>query len=160
MRPFDVKLQPQSYKPMERRIVEESWILVTCSGCTGKVIYVGKDIAGLAVAYGVSVSEHVIQVNPDPDEVDPGYSFAFLASESHWGNLLAQGIYASVVNHITPEHLLAIPVALPLRPNQKAIADHVRAAGDSRTDANREIHTRNRLCVTAASADFSSTDET
>jgi len=73
------------------------------------VLYIGDDIAGFPVREGVAVSEHVIRIIPDIDEVDPGYLFSFLASELVGKVLLAQGIYASVVTHITPDHIRSYP---------------------------------------------------
>jgi type I restriction enzyme M protein len=136
VRPFDVKWQPLAYKPIQRHLIEKGWILVTRSGSTGRVLYVGDNIAGFSVSDGVAVTEHVIRIIPDPDEVDPGYLFSFLSSESVGKVLLAQGIYASVVRHITPEHIRAIPVPLPPREIQEAIGNKVREAEKMRSQAN------------------------
>jgi hypothetical protein len=139
VRPFDVKWQPRAYKPMERHLVERGWILVTRSGSTGRVLYVGDDIAGFPVKDGVAVSEHVIRIIPDPNEVDPGYLFSFLASEGMGKVLLSQGIYASVVKHITPQHIREIPVPIPDADTQKAVGDKVRTAESLRSQANVSI---------------------
>jgi hypothetical protein len=141
VRPFDVKWQPRAYKPVQRHLVQQGWILVTRSGSTGRVLYIGDDIAGFPVREGVAVSEHVIRIIPDIDEVDPGYLFSFLASELVGKVLLAQGIYASVVTHITPDHIRAIPVPLPPPEVQKDIGDKVREAERMRSKANMSIRT-------------------
>lgn len=139
LRPFDVKWQPRAYKPTARHLIEPGWILITRSGSTGRVVFAGEDLAGFRVRDGVAVSEHVIRVVPDPAEVDPGYLFAYLSTEKIGKVLLAQGIYASVVKHITPEHIRAIPVPLPPKSVQKAIGDKVRAAETARGRANKSV---------------------
>lgn len=138
VRPFDVKWQPKAYKPIEKHLARQGWILVTRSGSTGRVLYIGDDIAGFPVKDGVAVSEHVIRIIPDLNEVDSGYLFSFLSSNV--GKvLLAQGIYASVVKHITPEHIKAIPIPLPPDEIQKTIGDKVREAEKMRSSANMKI---------------------
>ncbi len=141
VRPFDVKWQSRKYKPMERHLVETGWILVTRSGSTGRVVYVGDDLAGFQIAEGVAVSEHVIRIIPDTEQVDPGYLFAYLSTEGVGKVLLAQGIYASVVRHITPEHIRAIPVPLPPAELQREVGDRVREAERRRGEANQIIRT-------------------
>ena len=162
VRPFDVKWQPKAYRPMQRHIVQTGWILVTRSGSVGRVLYVGDDIAGFSVQNGVAVSEHVIRIIPDPDEVDPGYLFSFLSSENIGKVLLAQGIYASVVKHITPEHIRAIPVPLPARNIQNEIGKRVVVAEQMRSRANESIRILQTVIERAVSEkkfERNSTDE-
>jgi len=139
VRPFGVKWQPKAYSEIRNHFVQEGMILVTRSGSTGRVIYVADELAGFSVADGVTVTEHVIRIKVDPMEVDPGYLFAVLANEELGHVLLAQGVYASVVQHITPEHIKAIPIPMPSFDIQKKIGDRVREAERQRTSANRAI---------------------
>ncbi|MBK1667653.1 hypothetical protein CKO28_06350 [Rhodovibrio sodomensis] len=133
VRPFDVKWQPRAYKAAWKHVVDKGWILVTRSGSVGRVVFVGDVLAGFPVKDGVAVSEHVIRIIPDEDEVHPGYLFAFLASET--GKiLLGQGIYASVVQHITPDHVKAIPVPIPDEKTQKEIGEAVYKAERQRAE--------------------------
>ncbi len=138
-RGFDVKWQPRAYKPVQGHLVEEGWILVTRSGSTGRVLLVGKNLAGFEVDRGVAVSEHVIRIVVDENLVDPGYLYAYLSSESVGRVLLSQGIYASVVQHITPQHVKDIPVPLPPPAAQKRIGDRVRAAEAASMAAGTEL---------------------
>lgn len=139
VRPFDVKWQPRNYPPLAECLVESDWVLITRSGSTGRVLYIGKDLAGFPTDAGVAVSEHVIRIVPDPEEVDPGYLFAFLSTDDIGRSLLAKGIYASVVEHITPDHVKAIPIPLPSKDIQREIGDKVRAAEAARNVANEAI---------------------
>ena len=153
VRPFDVKWQPRSYRPMTHHMIESGWILVTRSGTTGRVLYVGDEIAGFPVNQGVAVSEHVIRIVPDAGEVDPGYLFAFLSTDDIGRTLLAQGIYASVVEHITPQHVKDIPIPLPPRTVQKTIGDQVRAAEAQRLSVNQAIRTAQTVIGNAVSGE-------
>jgi len=138
-RPFDVKWQPKAYRPAQGHLVKKGWILVTRSGSVGRVVYVGDDLAGFSVSDGVAVTEHAIRVIPDPSRVDPGYLFAFLSTHEFGEVLLTQGIYASVVEHISPDHIKDIPIPLPEFGIQRQIGDRVRAAEKKHHSANAEI---------------------
>jgi hypothetical protein len=59
-------------------------------------VYVGSHLTGYDVASGVAVSEHVIRIIPDPEEIDPGYLYALLPSRVgtillNQGNLCLRG---------------------------------------------------------------------
>lgn len=51
--------------------------------------------------------------------------------------LLEKGIYASVVDHITPDFVATIPIPRLAPEKEKAIADAVRIAEQKRDEANR-----------------------
>lgn len=130
VRPFDLKYQPKDYAPAQKHFVHKDWILITRSGSTGRVVMVTDSMDG------AMVSEHVIRVICDKSIVDPYYVYAYLSSEI--GKVLLQkGIYASVVDHITPEFVSTIPIPR-LKPEiEKKIADKVREAERKRDEANR-----------------------
>ncbi|MCW2767949.1 MAG: hypothetical protein JWO11_3908 [Nocardioides sp.] len=86
--------------------VKSGWILVTRSGSTGIVSSVPEAWDGFAM------SEHVIRIVPNPEKLDPAYLEVYLRSEIGQ-SLLARGIFGSVIDEITPEHIAAMPVPLP-----------------------------------------------
>jgi type I restriction enzyme M protein len=87
--------------------VREGWLLVTRSGSTGIVSSVPKPWDGYAM------SEHVIRIEPDDELLPAGYLEAYL--RSHLGqSLLAQGIFGSVIDEITPEHISQLPIPVPM----------------------------------------------
>lgn len=130
IRPFDIKYQPNDYGPSKNHFVEKNWILITRSGSTGRVVIVNDEMAGKMV------SEHVIRVICDEDLIDPYYVYAFLASNKVGKVLLGKGIYASVVDHISPQFVRTIPIPRLLPKKEKEIADAVRAAEAKRAWAN------------------------
>ena len=131
IRPFDLKYQPRDYKPAAKHFVNKDWILITRSGSTGRVVMVTDSMAG------TMVSEHVIRVICDESIVDPYYVYAYLATEDIGKVLLEKGIYASVVDHITPDFVATIPIPRLSPDKEKAIADKVREAERKRDEANK-----------------------
>lgn len=133
VRPFDIKYQPSDYKPARNHYVDKDWILITRSGSTGRVVMVTDSMAG------TMITEHVIRVICDPNLIDPYYVYAYLATEKIGKVLLERGIYASVVDHITPDFVATIPIPR-LRPEkEKEIADKVRKAEMLRDKANSDF---------------------
>ena len=140
VRPFDIKYQPKDYTPARKHFVEKDWILITRSGSTGRVVMVTDSMAG------TMVTEHVIRVICDPELIDPYYVYAYLATEDIGKVLLEKGIYASVVDHITPEFVATIPVPRLAPEREKEIADRVRQAEKMRDQANKDfVFERNQI---------------
>lgn len=131
IRPFDLQYQPRDYAPAAKHFVEKDWILITRSGSTGRVVMVTDSMAG------TMVTEHVIRVICDETIVDPYYVYAYLATDSIGKVLLEKGIYASVVDHITPDFVATIPIPRLSPEKEKAIADKVRESERKRDEANR-----------------------
>ncbi|NIU87226.1 MAG: hypothetical protein GWN56_08040 [Nitrosopumilaceae archaeon] len=130
IRPFDIKYQPIDYRPARNHVVEKDWILITRSGSTGRVVIVGDELDG------TMITEHVIRVIIDPNLINPYYVYAYLASENIGKVLMEKGIYASVVDHISPEFVSTIPVPRLNPKLEEKIAQDVRIAEKERTLAN------------------------
>ena len=131
VRPFDLKYTPKDYKPAAKHFVEKNWILITRSGSTGRVVMVTDNMAG------TMVSEHVIRVICDETLIDPYYVYAYLSTNNIGKILLERGIYASVVDHITPDFVATIPIPRLKPEKEKEIAGKVRAAEKKRDEANK-----------------------
>lgn len=133
IRPFDLKYQPVDYRPARNHFVKPGWILITRSGSTGRVVMTPQSMDGCMV------SEHVIRVVCDELEVDPYYVYAFLSSEGVGKVLLEKGVYASVVDHISPDFVATIPIPRLAPEEEKAIADEARQAELMRDKANQAL---------------------
>ena len=106
---------------LEGLAVKEGWILITRSGTTGIVSSVPSRWDGYAI------SEHVIRIVPS-EKVDPEYILAYLKTPQCQA-ALAQGIFGSVIDEITPETIENIRVPIPKdRALYDAIVKKVRAA--------------------------------
>lgn len=86
--------------------VRDGWLLVTRSGSTGIVSSVPP------VWDGFAMSEHVIRIVIDEEKVPANYVEAYLRSAMGQA-LLAQGIFGSVIDEITPEHIASMPIPIP-----------------------------------------------
>ncbi len=135
VRPFDLKYQPRDYAPARNHFVEKDWILITRSGTTGRVVMVNEAMAGKMV------TEHVIRVICDPNLVDPYYVYAVLASDKIGRQLLDKGIYASVVDHISPQFVSTIPIPRLSSEKETEIANAMRKAEEMRAKANFTMET-------------------
>ena len=130
VRPFDIKHQPKISKVVKQHIVEKDWILITRSGSTGRVVIVNDFLAGSMV------SEHVIRVICDKEQIDPYYVYAFLACGKLGKILMQKGIYASVVDHLTPSFIGTLPIPRLEPAEEKRIAESIRQAELKRAEAN------------------------
>jgi hypothetical protein len=96
---------------ISRRVVTENpqltirkdWSLITRSGSIGRMAYARPDMDGLAC------SEDVLRVVPHPEQILPGYLYAFLSSK--FGvPLVVGGTYGAIIQHIEPHHVASLPV--------------------------------------------------
>ena len=58
---------------------------------------------------GMSTSQHIMKVLPDPKKAPSGYVFAFLSSR-YGVPLITSGTYGSIIQSIEPEHIADLPV--------------------------------------------------
>ena len=63
--------------------------------------------------------------------------YAYHSTENIGKVLLEKGIYASVVDHITPNYVATIPIHRLSPEKEKEIADAVREAEKKRDEANK-----------------------
>jgi type I restriction enzyme M protein len=86
--------------------VEKGWILVTRSGSTGIVALVPPAWESFAI------SEHVIRIVPDESKLPGAYLYAFLKTD-HAQAVIRRGVFGSVIDEISPDHLGEMEVPLP-----------------------------------------------
>ena len=133
-RPFDIKYQPKNYAPAKNHFVKKGWILITRSGTTGRVVMVNDEMDGKMV------TEHVIRVICDETIINPYYVYAVLSSDKIGRQLLDKGIYASVVDHISPQFVSTIPIPRLTGDLEEQIAEKVKKAEELRSKASSIIN--------------------
>jgi hypothetical protein len=134
----DKWLMPDGPKMAELR-VRTGWILVTRSGSTGIVSSVPPAWDGYAM------SEHVIRVVPSEGGIAPEYLLAFLRSR-HGQEQLARGVFGSVIDEISVEHVGDIDVPLPDKDSVMArVTALVKTAEQTRQDAIAAITEATKL---------------
>lgn len=106
----------------------EGTTLITCSGTIGRMAYVRPDMAG------IWSSQHIMKVVPDPEQIPPGYLYAFLSSR-YGVPLIVSGTYGAIIQHIEPQHIAALQVPRLDQPTEEAIAAKVEAAARARSQA-------------------------
>ena len=111
-------------------LVKRGWILVTCSGTIGRTCFVWHNFENYAA------SQHILRVLPDNDQIDPGYLYAFLASDYGYFQTI-RFRHGSVIDEITDKQLKKVIVPVPSRTQQKEIGDVVRLAYEKRAEALR-----------------------
>ena len=104
--PADVKYLSRTYHKLEKWIIREGWILVTCSGTIGRTTICPKEWNKWAA------SQHILRVIPDEKKCPSGYLCAFLASPLGQVQLTAN-IYGAVVDELTEEQAESIVVPVP-----------------------------------------------
>lgn len=99
----DKKLSKSNTSNFNDLVLKEDWILVTCGGTIGTVVYVNNYLSKKLA------SQHILRVIPK--DLSSYYLFAFLSSEI--GQKLIQSFtYGSVIPQIEPHHLRLVPIPI------------------------------------------------
>lgn len=127
-------LSPNDPK-LESLRVSSGWLLVTRSGSTGIISSVPPKWDGFAM------SEHVIRIVPNIEKFDPAYIQAYLRSE-HGQEQLSRGVFGSVIDEITPEHIGQLEMPIPLSSELlESVTSRVRQAEEARQIAIEGLFT-------------------
>jgi len=109
--------------------IQEGWVLISCSGTIGNVVYVSKTLSKFMV------SQHAIRIVTDY----PGYVYSFL--KSHIGRaLVRENIYGAVISEIEPEHIANVPIPDPPPILKKRIHDLVMESYNLRDESNELLN--------------------
>ena len=104
----DIKLISRKYTPdMEDKILKKGWILISCSGTIGNTVFTNEQHAEKLA------SQDVIRIIPN-NILRTGFVYSFL-STSYGYNLLTQGTFGAVIQHIEPQNVEQIPI--PIMPD-------------------------------------------
>lgn len=97
----DKKLSKKT-KGIEKLKLKKDWILCTCGGTIGNVVYVDSEIAKC------TASQHILRLIPN-EKIQSGYLYALLSSEI--GNeMIKSYTYGSVIPQIEPHHIELLPI--------------------------------------------------
>jgi hypothetical protein len=124
------KLISKKYtRQLNEQLLAKDWILISRSGTIGNTVYTNEIFEGKAG------SEHIMRVVPN-GKVLSGFLYSYLSS-SYGYNLLTQGTFGAVIQHIDDEHIAHIPV--PIFPKEKQVQIHnlITEAATLRVEANR-----------------------
>ena len=143
----DEKLISRKYTDnIEDKRLKKGWILISCSGTIGNCAFTNAQHAEKLA------SQHVIRINPN-NMLKPGVIYAFLASKYGY-SMLTQGTFGSVIQHIEPENVKAIPI--PNFPDvlQKKVDDLIQESAKLREEASVMIRKAKSILLNYCNADF------
>ncbi len=111
----------------EDKALKKGWTLISCSGTIGNCAFANAQHAEKLA------SQDVIRVSPN-NILREGVIYAFLASKYGY-SMLTQGTFGSVIQHIEPENVKAIPI--PQFPDsfQKEVDDLMQESARLREEA-------------------------
>jgi type I restriction enzyme S subunit len=117
-------------KQVDKLRIGKHWILVSCSGTLGNVVFTNDDFTD-------KIGTHdLIRIIPSEDGIKSGYLYAYLASKYGY-SLLVQSSYGGVIQHIEPHHIKDLPIPLLPDKQQEEIHQLIVDAAQLRVEANR-----------------------
>lgn len=133
----DAKMVSKKLTPnIQEQLLEKDWILISRSGTIGNTAYTNEIYAQKLA------SEDIIRVIPN-NILRAGYMYAFLSSKYGY-NLLTQGTFGAVIQHIEPSHVSQIPIPLFPAEFQNKIDAQIKEAAALRVEANKLLEEAKR----------------
>lgn len=117
-------------KKLKRLMLDSGWILISCSGTLGNVVYTND------LFKNTFATHDLIRLIPDDKKMPSGFLYAYLASKYGY-TLLTQSGFGGVVKHINPDHVANIPIPLFPESKQKEIHNLIVESANLRVEANR-----------------------
>ncbi|CAK7029110.1 Type I restriction modification DNA specificity domain protein [anaerobic digester metagenome] len=117
-------------KRLKRLMLDSDWILISCSGTLGNVVYTND------LFKNTFATHDLIRLIPDNKKLLSGFLYAYLASKYGY-TLLTQSGFGGVVKHINSEHVANIPVPLFPESKQQEIHNLIVESANLRVEANR-----------------------
>ena len=115
-------------------MLHKDWILISCSGSLGNCVYTDS-------RYEDMIGTHdLIRYVPRKHDLYEGYVYAFFSSRFGFASL-THSQYGSVIQHINPDHVKAIPI--PIFPDelQHRIHSLITESARLREEANAALRT-------------------
>lgn len=116
-------------KKLKRLMLDSGWILISCSGTLGNVVYTND------LFKNTFATHDLIRLIPDDKKMPSGFLYAYLASKYGY-TLLTQSGFGGVVKHINPDHVANIPIPLFPDSKQKEIHNLIVESANLRVEAN------------------------
>lgn len=132
----------------EDKALKKGWTLISCSGTIGNCAFANAQHAEKLA------SQDVIRVNPN-NILREGVVYAFLASKYGY-SMLTQGTFGSVIQHIEPENVEAIPI--PQFPDsfQKEVDDLMQESARLREEAMDALEEAKELIANFCKIEYES----
>lgn len=127
-------------KKMKRLMLDSGWILISCSGTLGNVVYTND------LFKNTFATHDLIRLIPDDKKLPSGFLYAYLASKYGY-TLLTQSGFGGVVKHINSEHVTNIPIPLFPESKQQKIHNLILESANLRVEANRLLEEAQAILI-------------
>jgi len=132
--PYDMKyISNSAYDDLSPWIIQENWVLVTCSGTIGRIALVPK------IQDGWAATQHIERIIPKPNRGHPGYIAMFLMTP-YGQHQLKSKIYGAVVDELTEDDTYSIWIPDAPYEVQEAIGKLAMRAFEMKEEANQIEH--------------------
>lgn len=114
IKPYNLAyLSKKATKNMEKWIIKQNWVLVTCSGTIGRVAISPKEWDGWAV------SQHVLRIIPNTEKIHAGFLAAFLMNKYGHDQVVAK-TYGGVIDELSEDDIkkVLVPI-LPIEAQER-----------------------------------------
>jgi restriction endonuclease S subunit len=135
-------------KKLKRLMLNSGWILISCSGTLGNVVYTND------LFKNTFATHDLIRLIPDDKKMPSGFLYAYLASKYGY-TLLTQSGFGGVVKHINSGHVANIPVPLFSESKQQEIHNLIVESANLRVEANRLLDKAQEKFVNSNKLSFS-----
>ncbi len=115
---------------VETRYVEPDWLLLSCSGEVGRITAVYREHIGKVITHDL------LRIVPR-DVGEYGWLYAYMKTPTFF-SIARSSQYGHMIKHLEPEHVRAMPVAMPEKAIRRRVAKDATAALEMRRKA-REL---------------------
>lgn len=116
-------------KDAEKRHVDKSWLLLSCSGEVGRLTAVYDEHLSKIITHDL------LRIVPK-DSADYGWLYAYFRTPTFF-SIARSAQYGHMIKHLEASHVLAMPVVMPHPTTRQAIGDKAIKALALRRDARR-----------------------
>ncbi|MFL9777822.1 methylation-associated defense system restriction endonuclease subunit S MAD5 [Vibrio cyclitrophicus] len=108
--------------------LKKGMTMISCSGTIGRMVYTRRTMNGTWSC------QDMLKVVCDPDKIQSGYAYAFLASK--FGvPIITSSTYGAIIPHIEPEHIANLPIPRFSQTLENRIHQKVDLASEYRSDS-------------------------
>lgn len=136
---------------VDTRYLEPEWILMSCSGEVGRVTAVYQEHLNKVITHDLL---RVVSRNP----CDYGWLYAYMKTPTFFA-ITRSAQYGHMIKHLEPEHVLAMPVAMPDGDTRRRIGEDAERALESRKAARALQAEADVLYAEAINPDGSTLEE-
>lgn len=135
-------------KSLKRLMLDSGWILISCSGTLGNVVYTND------LFKNTFATHDLIRLIPDNKKLPSGFLYAYLASKYGY-TLLTQSGFGGVVKHINQDHVKNIPVPLFPESKQQEIHNLIVESANLRMEAEQLLEKAQEKFINSNKLSFS-----